>query len=249
MNAPGKTTVGSHRLRLAGRVIGLAWWCFTICHSDAAADPESRWLHGFVLVQTGHQLAERELWPLAMANYAAALNQFEALSVDHPDFQPRLLGYRKADLKERIASAAEAMQPGEHDLEMLYEDVIETAREGASRRYALDFEGSYQFLVRAQWQFEAVLRQCSEGAAQALAKQRAFIEEITSETREDLIRQPDGPLKLHNIEKDFAAAVQIALTDLPSFRPDQIESETETGMSSALFPEALVLQVRGEWYR
>ena len=100
----------------------------------AADDPESRWLHGYVLFQTGKALAEREMWPLAVANYSAALVQFQALSAAHPDFQRRLLDYRLMDLKERIAHANESMNASEHDLAMHYEGVIETLREGATRR-------------------------------------------------------------------------------------------------------------------
>lgn len=214
---------------------------------SAADDPEVRWLHAFVLTQTGSQLAEQDLWPLALANYSAALAQFSQLAAAHPDFQPRLVRYRLEDLKQRIARANASMNAGEHDLAMHYEDIIETAREGATRRYGLDFAGSYPFLVRAQWQLEELLRQCPPIAVAALEKQRAFIDSLTDETREDLIREPGGILQLHRIEKDFAASVSVAMSDLPSFRPTGLE-ETETGMSSALFPDELVRQVRSQWY-
>jgi hypothetical protein len=214
----------------------------------AAGDPESRWLHGYVLAQTGNQLAEQELWPLALANYTAALAQFQDLAGDHPDFQSRLVTYRLSNLKQRIAEAHESMNAGDHDVAMHYADVIETAREGATRRYAFDPEGAFQYLVRAQWQMEELLSHSPEPVVNALKKQRDWIDGIVLASRVDLIRLPDGALKVHNIEKDFALAVSVAMSDLPSFRAAEIE-ETETGMSSALFPEELVLLVRGQWYR
>ncbi len=211
-----------------------------------ADQPDDRWLHAYVLVQTGHELAEEEVWPLAMANYSAALEQFEGLAEDFPGFQPRLVNYRRADLKERIELANESMNAGEHDLAMTYEDIIETSRIGAASRYRLDYETSYQYLVRARWQMEDLLKRSSEKVVAALAKQQAFIEEITEASRESLIRLPDGALKVHNIEKDFAARVEIAMSELPSY---QAPAAAESGMSSALFPDGLVAQARAEWYR
>jgi hypothetical protein len=215
--------------------------------APAADDPHSRWLHGFVLVQTGGQLAERGLWPLALANYLAAMEQYRSLAESHPDFQKRLVDYRIADLKTRVAQANESMSAGEHDLAMHYEDVIETARAGATRRYSLDFAASYRHLLRAQWQLKELLDHSPEPVVTALKEQRDWIDEITEETREDLMREPGGGLKIHDIEKEFAKSFSIALSDLPSFKSVTFE-ETETGMSSALFPEALVLQARSEWY-
>ncbi|MBL9153976.1 MAG: hypothetical protein JNK37_15900 [Verrucomicrobiales bacterium] len=215
-----------------------------VCGSE---DAESRWLHAYMLVQTGEEMAGQTLWPLALANYTAAYSQFQSLVERHPGFQRRLVDYRIADLKERIAQAQESMASGDHDLALHYEDLIETAHVGAQRRYALDFEGAYRHLVRANWQIEEMIERHPDGIAAALAKQRAFIAEITRRTREDLIREPDGALRVHNIEKDFAATVAVAMKDLPSFSDEPI-AQTETGMSSALFPDEWVRQVRAQWY-
>lgn len=212
----------------------------------AVDDPESRWLHAYVLAQTGNQLAEEELWGLAMANYAASLEEFEKLSGDFPGFQTELVGYRREALKTRLQEASESIGAGEHDLAMLYEDVIETSRVGAKSRYRLDYATSYQYLVRAQWLMDDLVRKAPRRVVTALAKQKAFIDEITDASRDSLMREPDGPLKVHNIEKDFAATANIAISDLPSFR--EVEPAA-SGMSSALFPDSLVVQVRGEWYR
>lgn len=212
----------------------------------AVDDPESRWLHAYVLAQTGNQLAEEELWGLAMANYAASLEEFDKLSTDYPNFQTELVGYRREELKTRLREALESIDSGEHDLAMLYEDVIETSRVGAKSRYRLDYATSYQYLVRAQWLMDDLVRKAPPRAMNALAKQKTFIDEITEASRESLMREPDGPLKVHNIEKDFASAASIAMSDLPSFREIKPAS---SGMSSALFPDSLVAQVRGEWYR
>ena len=156
------------------------------------------------------------------------------------------MNYRRNDLKERIQHAAESMNAGEHDLAMNYEDVIETSRIGAKSRYRLDYETSYQYLVRAQWQLQDLLDQSSEKIVAALAKQKAFIDEITEASRESLIRMPDGALKVHNIEKDFAELVQVEMSALPTY---QAPKAAESGMSSALFPDGLVAQARGQWYR
>lgn len=220
---------------------------FGVAYATSADDPHFCWLHGFVLVQTGGQLAERGLWPLALANYTAAMEQYRELAEKHPDYQKRLVDYRIADLKTRVAQANESMAPGDHDLAMHYEDVIETARAGATRRYALDFAASYRHLIRAQWQMQEMLDHSPEPVVAALKEQRDWIDNITEATREDLMREPGGGLKIHDIEKDFAKSVSIALSELPSFKSATLE-ETETGMSSALFPEELILRVRSEWY-
>ncbi len=224
----------------------IGWLMVSSVVSRAADRPEERWLHAFVLVHTGEQLADQDLWSLAMANYAAALHQFEGLAKEFPGFQPRLVGYRVQDLRTRLREAGESMTGGDHDLAMNYEEVIETARIGTKSRYHLDFATSYQHLIRAQWQLKDLLANAPEKVVAALEDQKKFIDEMTESSREWLMREPEGPLMVHDIEKDFAVAAKIEMGDLPSFR--DIEPSA-SGMSSALFPDSLVAQVRGRWYR
>lgn len=212
----------------------------------AVDNPDDRWLHAFVLVHNGSQLADDQLWSLAIANYGAALQQFDGLAKDFPDFQPKLIEFRRNDLKERITAAHESMEGGDHDLAMNYEDVLETARIGTRSRYQLDYETSYQFLLRAQWQLNDILRNADAHVVQALSEQKQFIDEMTDASRQSLMDEPEGPLRVHNIEKDFAEKAAIVMSELPSF---ETVEPSASGMSSALFPDSLVVQVRSEWYR
>lgn len=211
--------------------------------SDPAAD---RWLHAYVLVQAGQELADQDLWGLAMANYMAALKQFESLAEEFPSYQPRLVSYRRDDLKDRVREAGEKMTGAEHDLAMDYEDVIEKTRVGTKSRYDLDYQTSYQYLVRAQWLLSDLLERAPEKVVTALTKQRSFIDEMTEASRDSLTKEPGGYLKVHDIEKDFALSVSIAMSDLPSYRPVE---PSASGMSSELFPDSLVAQVRDLWYQ
>ena len=213
---------------------------------EASSDPQERWLHAYVLVQTGEFLGESELWPLALANFSAALQEFEDLSVDYPEFQPRLISYRREELKRRIGEANESMNAGEHGVALRYQEILESTRVAVRSRMRLDHETAYRFFSEAQWQLEALREEGAPELSAALTDQQDYLDEITESSRDLLIREPEGGLKAHNIEKDLAERLSIAVSELPSFQ--EIEPSA-SGMSSALFPDELVARVRGQWYR
>lgn len=221
----------------------LVSWCPGL--GKASEDARERWLHAYVLVQTGRELGERELWPLALANYSAALEEFERLADDFPGFQPRLVSFRSEELKRQIAHANESMNAGEHDVALRYQDILESTRTGVSCRMTLNFETAYRYFANARWQLEALLEDEGESLAGALVEQRAYLDRVTEASRDALLEEPEGGIKAHHIEMDLASRLSIDRDQLPSFR----ESEpTASGMSSALFPDELVARVRGQWY-
>ena len=212
----------------------------------ASNDPQERWLHAYVLVQTGEFLGESELWPLALANLSAALQEFEDLATDYPDFQARLVAYRKEELKRHIAEANEAMDAGDHGVALRYQDILESTRVAVRSRMRLDHETAYRFFSEAQWQLETLRKEGDPEMMAALSDQQAYLDEITESSRELLLREPEGGLIAHNIEKNLAERLSIEASELPSFQ--ELEPAA-SGMSSALFPDELVSRVRGQWYR
>ena len=212
---------------------------------QAAWGPEDRWMHAYLLSQRGRELDEEGLLPLALASYSAALHEFDRLAADHPGHEPRLVAYRRQDLRDRMARAGEAMAPGDQDLAMLFEDFLETSREGSTRRVALDFAGSYRCLIRAKGQWEEVAKRSGEAGSAALAKLAVWIDETAARSREDLAKEAGGAARLREIEMEFALLASVAASDLPF---SEFSAETESGMSSALFPDALVAQARWQWY-
>lgn len=202
-------------------------------------------MHAYLLSQSGRELDEEGQLSLALASYSAALHEFDRLAADHPGHEPRLVDYRRKDLRDRIARAREELPPGGHDLAMLFEDFLETSREGSTRRVALDFAGSYRCLVRARGLWEEVAGRSGEEGSAALAKLAAWIEETAARSREDLAKEPGGAARLREIEMEFALMASVAASELPV---SEFSAENESGMSSALFPDALVVQARWQWY-
>lgn len=198
----------------------------------AADDPAERWLDAFVLLQTGRQLAERDLWPLALANYVTALESFERLAEEHPDYQPEIIAFRVKDLQKSIAHANESMNAGDHDIAMLYVDFIETSGKGQNLRFALRYEESYPHLVRARYQIDDLIEQRPDTLGPALAKQRDHLLSLVDSTQETLLRQKDGAKVLNAIEKRFYLANAITLLELPD--------DPEIALSAELFPDSLI---------
>ena len=190
-------------------------------------------------------MAERELWPLALANSSAALEEFEKLAEDFPGFQPRLIGFRREELKTQIVHANESMNAGEHGVALRYQEILESTRTGVSSRMTLDFEAAYRFLANAQWQLESLMEDEADSLAEALADQKAYLDQITEASREALVKLPEGGVTAHLIEKDLASRFSLDRDQLPDF---QASEPSASGMSSALFPDELVARIRGEWY-
>ena len=198
----------------------------------SADDPSDRWLHAFVLLQTARQLEARNLWPLALANYATALEGFEKLSKEHPDYQPEIVAFRIKDLRKSIAHANESMNAGDHDIAMLYADFIETSGKGQDLRFSLRYEESYPHLVRARYQIEDLIDQRPDTLGPALAEQRDHLLSLVDATQETLLRQKDGAKLLNEIEKRFYLANAITLLELPD--------DPEVALSAELFPDTLI---------
>ena len=221
----------SHRFRLC-LILSLVAINPAIGDVRAADDPSDRWLHAFVLLQTGKQLGERDLWPLALANYVTALEYFERLATEHPDFQPEIVNFRVKNLKESIAEAQESMNAGDHDIAMLYVDFIETSGKGQDLRYSLRYEESYPYLVRARYQIDDLIERRPDELGPALAKQREYLVSLVDVTQDELLRQAEGAKLLNEIEKKFFLANAITLLELPE--------DPDVALSAALFPETLL---------
>ena len=206
--------------------------------AQAADDPSDLWLHAFVLLQTGSQLGERDLWPLALANYVTALEYFEQLAKEHPDYQPEIVNFRIKDLKKSIAHANESMNAGDHDIAMLYVDFIETSGRGQDLRYDLRFEESYPYLVRAQYQIDDLIESRPDELGPALAQHRDYLETLVNDTQDELLKQEDGAKTLNAIEKRYFLANAITLLELPE--------NPEVALSAELFPDTLVPFLRNQ---
>jgi hypothetical protein len=204
----------------------------------AADDPSDRWMHAFVLLQTGSQLGERELWPLAIANYVTALEYFEKLATENPEYEPALIRFRVEDLKKRIITANESMNASDHDIVMHYIDFIETSNQGQNFRYTLRFAESYPLLSMALLQIEDLIDLRPDELGPALADQRAHLESIVEDTRNQLMKDAEGAKILNEIEKRFHFANAILGIELPR--------DPEVALSPELFPDALQALVRDQ---
>ncbi|MCB1234470.1 MAG: hypothetical protein KDM91_05320 [Verrucomicrobiae bacterium] len=214
-------------------VVGLS-----TCGGAEQPPPKERWLNAFIFVQTGIQLGERGLWPLATANYRVALERFESLAADHPGFQPELVRFRVEDLKKRLQAADGAMAAGDHDLAMEYADLLETLDRGERLRYRSDYTGSYSHLAQAQSLLDHLAGNASGPLADALGGQKTYLDDLAARNRDELLHEPNGPRAVFEIEKNLAASFRLEPADLPE-EPGEPAAES-------LFPPSLLAQARGD---
>lgn len=142
-------------------VLGAEWACrwaravslFLILmagFANAKEDPGAQWVSAYGWIQTGDNLAAAKLWPLAIGSYIEADRQIKVLAIEHPTYEPDVIGYRLEKLKEDIEAAQKELKSGEHDLMMKYLDFIESFELGKKQRFENKFEDSITTLSEAR---------------------------------------------------------------------------------------------------
>ncbi len=122
---------------------------------DVAADI---WTNGFGWMQTGQKLAKAKQWPLALGSYIEAMQKFQTVARDFPEFEPELVSFRLESLKEDIELIQKDLTSGDHDVMMTYLDFIESMEEGQKLRFANNFEAALPTLRLALTLLDEVIK-------------------------------------------------------------------------------------------
>lgn len=132
--------------------------CFAQVRTGGEEDRASDiWTDAFIWMQTGRKLAKAKQWPLALGSYIEALQKFETVAADFPEFETELVAFRLNTLKEDMVEVQNNLASDDHDVMMAYLDFVETMEKGQKLRFENDFEAALPTLRFAMTLLEEVI--------------------------------------------------------------------------------------------
>ncbi len=216
-------------------ILFLIVWIRVGCVVSGADDtPASSWATAYAWVRTGENLAEAELWPLALGSYIEADRLLTKLAAAHPEFEAEMIAFRRNALQESIATTQKRLTTDEHEMMMKYLDFIETLELGESQRYADQYSAARDTLEMARVILEEIAANKPDSFRKALATQYARLESsLTWVDSQILYRETTARRRWEggsgvDDSSDRGTTQFVTLADLP----------TEAGLPgpSALFP-------------
>lgn len=115
-------------------------------------------LNGFGWMQTGRNLVQTQQWPLALGSYIEALQKYQTVARDFPEFEPEMVSYRLEALEDEITEIQKNLHSGDHDVMMAYLDFIDSMEKGQRLRFANNFEAALPSLRFAMSLLEEVIK-------------------------------------------------------------------------------------------
>ncbi|NNE90516.1 MAG: hypothetical protein HKN23_02615 [Verrucomicrobiales bacterium] len=140
--------------------------------SEQEQEATHKWSRAFAWLQTGHTLAEKEQWPLALASYSASLEMFREVRVLWPEFNPEVMDYRIGKLQETLGETQMKLEASDHDLTLQYLDLIEMLEEAEALRFTNeDFPKAYDAIQEAKSLIDQIVAHNPEAIQGALSNQ------------------------------------------------------------------------------
>jgi|GEM_PF-1837808 len=144
---------------------------------EREAEASELWVSAFSWMQTGGNLAKARQWPLALGSYIEALQKFQMVSREFPEFEPELVTFRIRTLEETVRSTQKNLASDDHDVMMQYLDFVESVEKGMELRYQNKFEEALPALRFAQSLLDEIIAKRPSDFRAAVDSQYLRLEE------------------------------------------------------------------------
>ncbi len=189
------------------------------------------WTNAFGWIQTGRKLAEAKQWPLALGSYIEALQKYQIVARDFPEFEPELVSFRLDALKTDIEDIQKKLAADDHDVMMAYLDFIDSMEKGQDLRFANNLKEALPILRFAMTLLKEVIKNSPDEFRDAVDDQYVRLDESINWIDSQLNRKLRRPIRASATDSEnWGTTDFIKASDLPG--------NVNIPMSNRLFPDA-----------
>ena len=126
----------------------------------------NQWTAAYIWLQTGRNLSESGQAPLAYGSFVEALQQFEKVAEDFPDFETKMVNYRIDAIKKDLGKIKEGLSPEDQLIATEYIEFIQLIKQADEQRYSAQREAALETMRKARASLDAIVaRRPTEFAA------------------------------------------------------------------------------------
>lgn len=120
-------------------------------------DASNQWGIAFIWLQTGRNLSDAGQAPLALGSYIEALEQFENVANNYPDYETNMVQYRIEALRKDIAKFRAELSSEDLTIATEYVEFIKLLKKAEEERYEARRASALALLRTAQSGLEAIV--------------------------------------------------------------------------------------------